>query len=1119
MADNSVNGTGTNVGGTLRAYLVNASGLVVNSDLVLADGRYLIGGAVPNSSYTIRLSTATVADGSPAPAPSLPSGWLNTGESLSTSGSDGSADGILAMPVGTVNITGANFGINSCSVSAASSSPSLCAGTPLAAITHTTTGATGIGTPTGLPAGVTAAWSSNNITISGTPTSSGTFNYSIPLTGGGCNLSATGTITVTGGGTDTDGDLIGDVCDLDDDNDGILDTDEGCGTTVPANQQLNYAFYDGAFTSVTQIPTTGALATGLVSNFDAAALQNSADPGDAGDYGIRYSGFINITTPGSYTFYTTSDDGSTLSINNTQVVANDFLQGATERFGTITLTAGWHSLSVLYFQGGGGRDFSVSYEGPSIAKQALPFSILSSVSPQGNLTIPVSSGLRLHLDASQITGLSNGATVNTWNDVSGNGNNATSSAGTPTYQTNALGGRPVVRFNDAPVFTTANLSAQFPSATTTFIVANINNDNAYNLVQSQSGDQWWRWSGDGLAYPALFRSSRIETYTAMPNSGVQLFTVNSSATNWEMFINGASRGVAAAAYSAGGALTIAGGANSLGANPLNGDIAEVIIYNRVLTAAELDQVGSYLEVKYGLTTSYTGTVGTACLDTDGDGIVNSLDTDSDNDGCPDAIEGGAAFTTANISSGRLTGGVSATGIPLSAGGGQTIGSSQIATTLTVTTAPVNSTVVAPAAASFSIATDARNNTSWSSGTPQYATPGNANTDTRWIDAPTVALGGTQLTNTGVYTNVTTSTLNISNSTGLFGKQYFVVVTQINNECIREVRSATLLQSCTPGPSNPDTDSDGIANSCDLDDDNDGILDTDECTTNNFFWSNPPTVSGNTATGTINGINYTYTSSSPILTTTSLDRQSLIPSIYNVPSNNPTIKNILVTNNTLTFSSPVLNPVLVFTSIGAGVLGPQGVSVPINFSNPVTVVWSSNVVQNSATQITGTEGLAIVQMTGTYSSISFDYTVAEDYANFNFGANFSSPCDTDGDGLIDALDNDSDNDGCPDAREGDENVLASQIDANGRITGGLNANGVPNLVNSGGTADVGGDVGQGIGNSRVATQLNVTTAPVNSTVVAPAAASFSIATDARNNTSWSSGTPQYATPGNANTDTR
>jgi hypothetical protein len=73
----------------------------------------------------------------------------------------------------------------------------LCISTVLTDITHATTGATGIGTATGLPAGVTAAFASNTITISGTPTVSGTFNYTIPLTGGCGAVNATGTITVT----------------------------------------------------------------------------------------------------------------------------------------------------------------------------------------------------------------------------------------------------------------------------------------------------------------------------------------------------------------------------------------------------------------------------------------------------------------------------------------------------------------------------------------------------------------------------------------------------------------------------------------------------------------------------------------------------------------------------------------------------------------------------------------------------------------------------------------------------------------------------------------------------------------------------------------------------------
>lgn len=92
-----------------------------------------------------------------------------------------------------VNVVSGGTGMTT---TAASSTPTLCINTTLTNITHTTTGATGIGLPTGLPMGVNAAFASNTITISGAPTNSGTFNYSIPLTGGCGPVYATGTITV-----------------------------------------------------------------------------------------------------------------------------------------------------------------------------------------------------------------------------------------------------------------------------------------------------------------------------------------------------------------------------------------------------------------------------------------------------------------------------------------------------------------------------------------------------------------------------------------------------------------------------------------------------------------------------------------------------------------------------------------------------------------------------------------------------------------------------------------------------------------------------------------------------------------------------------------------------------
>jgi hypothetical protein len=71
----------------------------------------------------------------------------------------------------------------------------VCVDTPITPITYSTTGATGA-TFSGLPADVTGTFSGGNITISGTPTEAGTFNYTVTLTGGCGNVTATGTITV-----------------------------------------------------------------------------------------------------------------------------------------------------------------------------------------------------------------------------------------------------------------------------------------------------------------------------------------------------------------------------------------------------------------------------------------------------------------------------------------------------------------------------------------------------------------------------------------------------------------------------------------------------------------------------------------------------------------------------------------------------------------------------------------------------------------------------------------------------------------------------------------------------------------------------------------------------------
>jgi len=106
------------------------------------------------------------------------------------------APGTFTWTTGT-QPAGTAEGVVNCTASGASSTPTVCINTSLPDITHTTTGATGIGTPTGLPAGVTASWQEDVITISGTPAEAGVFGYSIPLEGACGSIWAAGNITVS----------------------------------------------------------------------------------------------------------------------------------------------------------------------------------------------------------------------------------------------------------------------------------------------------------------------------------------------------------------------------------------------------------------------------------------------------------------------------------------------------------------------------------------------------------------------------------------------------------------------------------------------------------------------------------------------------------------------------------------------------------------------------------------------------------------------------------------------------------------------------------------------------------------------------------------------------------
>lgn len=84
----------------------------------------------------------------------------------------------------------------SITLTTANSSQTVCINTPVSSILYSITGGGTGGTVSGLPAGVTGSYSGGVFTISGSPTVTGTFNYTVNTTGTCVQKSETGTITI-----------------------------------------------------------------------------------------------------------------------------------------------------------------------------------------------------------------------------------------------------------------------------------------------------------------------------------------------------------------------------------------------------------------------------------------------------------------------------------------------------------------------------------------------------------------------------------------------------------------------------------------------------------------------------------------------------------------------------------------------------------------------------------------------------------------------------------------------------------------------------------------------------------------------------------------------------------
>ena len=135
---------------------------------------------------------------------------------------------------------------------------------------------------------------------------------------------------------------------------------------VVAPGSFDYRFHDGApaGSEPNNIPTTGGV-TGVATNFSSGALA-TALTGSNTSFGVIYTGAVEITTAGTYTFSANADDAARVFVDGNPVLLAFFGTGN----GTLALAAGRHTLEIRHAQDSGGSGLSVTISGPDTGNVA-----------------------------------------------------------------------------------------------------------------------------------------------------------------------------------------------------------------------------------------------------------------------------------------------------------------------------------------------------------------------------------------------------------------------------------------------------------------------------------------------------------------------------------------------------------------------------------------------------------------------------------------------------------------------------------------------------------------------------------------------------------------------------
>lgn len=216
------------------------------------------------------------------------------------------------------------------------------------------------------------------------------------------------------------------------------------------------------------------------------------------------------------------------------------------------------------------------------------------------------AGLSAWWKADAITGLADGGAVSTWNDSSGNGNNAGGSGDArPLYRTNQVNGLPAVDFDGTDDWLNASSAPTHGNEQTLLAVVRLDAIGSLMMIRGAVGGGGISMDVATTGALGLGISAQAHTVvsgTTMTTGTWYILTGSVSASNdWmRARVNGSQTQAAwtGTATTARGTRISNDTVNAAG--KLNGQIAELISYQALRSDAEILALEDYLATKYGL---------------------------------------------------------------------------------------------------------------------------------------------------------------------------------------------------------------------------------------------------------------------------------------------------------------------------------------------------------------------------------------------------------------------------------------------------------------------------------------------------------------------------------------